>query len=117
MAITEELKVVLKQERNLHHTARIMGVMELLQVVPKRDHSRSVGTQVIMAVPGVAHKLGHNPSIKVNHPSDPEEDTQKFIGRAMGLAYESVLMNQLMERKRRLKVRLGFGRAEKRMTK
>lgn len=113
MEDTEGLEVVPKQERSLHRTVRITEVMDLLEVVPKPDHSRSVGTQDIMEVPEVARKLGHSPSTKVNHPSDPEEDTLKFISRAMGLAYESVLMNQLMERKRRPKARLGFGRAEK----
>lgn len=110
-------EVVLKQERSLHHMDRIMEAMDLLQVVPKPDHNLPVETQVIMEVPEAARKLGHNLSIRANRPLDPEENIQKFTSRAMDLAFESALMNQLTAPKRRPKVRLGFGKAKKQMTK
>lgn len=114
MVITEDMEeVVLKLERSLHRMDRIMEVMDLLEVVPKQDHNRPVE----LGVPEAARKLGHNLSTRANRPLDPEENIQKFTSRAMGLAFESALMNQLMEPKRRPKVRLGFGKAEKRMTK
>lgn len=117
VVITEELEVVPKLEHSLHHTDRITEVTDLLEVVLKLDHNQSVETQVIMEAPVVAPKLDPNPSIRDSHLSDPVEDTQKLANRVMGLGFELVLMNQLTEPRRRPKVKLGSGKAEKRMTK
>lgn len=122
MVITEALQVDPKPERSPHLRDRDMEVMEvtdLPQAVPKLDHNRSVETQDIMDMEAVeaARKLDHNLSTRVSPPLDPVENILKSRKREKDSVFESAPMNQLMAPRRSPKVRLGFGRAEKRMTK